>query len=139
MAVAGPAANLMIVLLCAVFVRVGIAFGTFVSPDSANFHRIVEAHGDGVWSAIAFMVSVLFSLNLMMACLNLIPLPPLDGSAAVVLGLNEDTARGYQHYLMSSHGLGMIGLLIAWQVFDVIYDPIFTIALNLLYPGASYG
>ena len=139
MAVAGPAANLIIVLLCAIAVRVGIALGTFVSPDSANFHRIVEANGDGAWSAIAFMISVLFSLNLMLACLNLIPLPPLDGSAAILLGLNEDTARRYQHYLMSSRAFGMIGLLIAWQVFDLIYDPIFTMALNLLYPGASYG
>ena len=68
-----------------------------------------------------------------------IPLPPLDGSAAVLLGLSEGTAHRYQQFLMSSHALGMIGLLVAWQVFDLLYDPIFTVALNLLYPGASYG
>jgi hypothetical protein len=33
----------------------------------------------------------------------------------------------------------IVGLLVAWQVFDLLYDPIFTVARNLLYPGASYG
>jgi Zn-dependent protease len=139
MAAAGPAANLTIVLLCAVAIRMGISAGVFESPDSAGFDHIVLAMSDGAWSGLAFMLSVLFSLNLMLACLNLIPLPPLDGSAVVLLGLSEETGRRYQHFLMSSHMLGMIGLIVAWQVFDLLYDPIFTAALNLLYPGASYG
>jgi len=57
----------------------------------------------------------------------------------VLLGLSEEAARRYQQLLMSSHAMGMMGLLVAWQVFDLLYDPIFTAALNLLYPGASYG
>jgi hypothetical protein len=30
-------------------------------------------------------------------------------------------------------------LLIAWKVFDPIFDPIFTFALGALYPGYKYG
>jgi len=139
MAIAGPAANLAIVLVCGFAIRLGIAAGTLSSPDSAGFDHIVLATSDGAWVGVAFILSVLFSLNLMLACLNMIPLPPLDGSAAVLLGLSETTARKYQELLMSSHAFGMMGLLVAWQLFDLLYDPIFTAALNVLYPGASYG
>jgi hypothetical protein len=31
-----------------------------------------------------------------------------------------------------------IGLLIAWRVFDAVFSPIFTLAVNLLYPGVTY-
>ncbi len=37
-----------------------------------------------------------------------------------------------------TNGAGFIGLVLAWQVFGPIFDPIFTAALNLLYPGAGY-
>jgi hypothetical protein len=57
----------------------------------------------------------------------------------VLLGMSEETGRRYQQVLMSSHMLGMLGLLVAWQLFDLLYDPIFTAALNMLYPGAGYG
>ena len=32
-----------------------------------------------------------------------------------------------------------IGLIIAWQVFDKVFQPLFIAAVNLLYPGVSYG
>ena len=85
-----------------------------------------------------FVLSVFFSLNLMLACLNMIPLPPLDGSAAMLLGLADDTARRYQQFLMTSQALGMMGLIVAWQVFDVVFDPVFWTVMNVLYPGVTY-
>ena len=139
MAVAGPAANLFLVVLAAIVIRTGMVIGVFAPPDSAGFDSIVASSWGGVWQGAAFVISVVFSLNLMLACLNMIPVPPLDGSAAVVLALSEETARKYQQLLRSSQAFGMMGLLIAWRLFDLLYDPIFTTALNLLYPGASYG
>jgi hypothetical protein len=32
----------------------------------------------------------------------------------------------------------MVGLLAAWMLFDRAFDPVFTLALNALYPGAGY-
>ena len=32
----------------------------------------------------------------------------------------------------------MAGLVAAWFLFDKLFDPIFTLALNVLYPGAGY-
>jgi hypothetical protein len=33
----------------------------------------------------------------------------------------------------------MVGLLIAWNVFGQMFSPIFLGAVNLLYPGLTYG
>jgi hypothetical protein len=32
----------------------------------------------------------------------------------------------------------MAGILAAWYLFDKVFDPIFSIALNVLYPGLGY-
>jgi hypothetical protein len=32
----------------------------------------------------------------------------------------------------------MAGLLAAWWLLDKAFEPVFTVALNVLYPGASY-
>ena len=139
MAIAGPASNLLIALLAVIAIHVGVAAGVFYPPDSASFDSIVGADAGGPWPGIAFGLSVFFSLNLMLACLNMIPLPPLDGSAAAVLLLSEESARQYQQLIVMSQSFSMIGLIVAWRVFDVVFDPIFWAAVNLIYPGVTYG
>ena len=138
MAVAGPASNLVICVASLLVIHAGVAAGVFYAPDSIGFSSIVATDLKGMWPAITFVLSVFFSLNLMMTCLNMIPLPPLDGSAAVLLLLGEEKARRYQEFLMTSHGFAMMGLFAAWQVFDVIFDPIFLVVVNLIYPGVTY-
>ncbi len=138
MAVAGPASNLLISLVCVVAIHIGVAGGVFYPPNSAGFESIVATDQGGMWPGVTFVLSVLFSMNLMMACLNMIPLPPLDGSAAVVLLLGDETGRRYQQFLMAS-SFGMVGLIVAWQVFDVAFDPLFWAVLNVMYPGVTYG
>ena len=139
MAVAGPAANLFISLLCVVAIHIGVAAGVFYPPDSAGFEAIVATDQGGVWPGITFLLSVFFSLNLMMAGLNMIPVPPLDGSAAILLALSEETGRRYQQFLMMTQGVGMIGMIVAWQVFDVVFGPVFWTVINVIYPGVTYG
>jgi len=48
-------------------------------------------------------------------------------------------ATKYQHFLWGNPTLGMVGMLAAWQAFDVVFDPIFWTIVNLIYPGVSYG
>jgi Zn-dependent protease len=81
---------------------------------------------------------VVFSLNLLLAVFNLLPLPPLDGSGAVPLLLSPSATARYQDFLWHNRGLGILGILIAWQLFNYVYDPVFLFAINLLYPGAGY-
>jgi Zn-dependent protease len=139
MALAGPGANLLLVLLAAIAIRVGHVAGVFEAPESVRFARVTAAADGGIWAAVAFVVSVFFSMNLVLASLNLLPLPPLDGSAAVPLFLSDSATGRYQDFLGRNPGLGVVGILLAWQVFDFVFDPVFLFAINLLYPGMTYG
>jgi len=138
MALAGPGANLMLVLLAGLAVHAGIAGHVFYQPASISFGKIVTDNGQGFWPGAAIMVGVFFSLNLLLAVLNLIPLPPLDGSAAVPLLLSDEATAKYQQALWNNPSVRVVGMLIAWQIFNPIFNPIFTFSLNLLYPGSHY-
>ena len=137
MSLAGPGANLALTLTCGVAIWIGVLLGELHAPASANFTQVVAAVNGGVWDSVAFVVSIFFTLNLILFLFNLFPLPPLDGSGALALLLPEDLARRVRNFL-SQPMLAFIGLLIAWRIFSPIFDPIFTLALNLLYPGAGY-
>ncbi len=138
MALAGPAANLGLVILAALLVRLGMAQGLFSAPESVRFGAITAADASALGSTAALVVSVFFSLNLVLLALNLIPLPPLDGSAAIGLLLPDEMTRRYQDLLQRSR-MGMFGILIAWWIFDAIFNPVFLLAVNLLYPEMRYG
>jgi Zn-dependent protease len=62
---------------------------------------------------------------------NLIPLPPLDGSA-VLSGLYPP-ARRLRDQLRASPSGGLIGLLVAWYGIRFIFPPVFGTALGWLY------
>ncbi|MEN6383644.1 MAG: site-2 protease family protein [Phycisphaerales bacterium] len=137
MALAGPAANLILVLIAASLIRLGLALGFFIPPESTTFSHITEATTGGFANALAILVSIMFMLNLVLFVFNLMPLPPLDGSSILPLILDERTAAMYKNF-MSTPGIALVGLIIAWQVFGFIFGPIHTLALNLLYPGLHY-
>jgi Zn-dependent protease len=138
MALAGPAANLLLMLLAAVLLRVGVAAGVFSAPESASFGHLVDTADTGLWPGLALMASVMFSLNLLLAAFNMLPLPPLDGSGAVPLLLSERSSRRYQQLLWGNPALGFLGFFLAWKVFDQLFPPIFLGAVNLLYPELGY-
>jgi hypothetical protein len=118
--------------------RGGEAAGVFAAPDRASFGHVADAAESGIWAGTAGMLGAFFSVNLLLAVLNLLPLPPLDGSAAVPLALSPEGGRRYQRFLWSSPMLGMIGMFTAWRLCDVVFEPIFFGAVSALYPGASY-
>ena len=138
MALAGPGANILLVILAGIAIRVGIMAGVFHPPESVNFDRIVAGAESGLWPAVAFFLSVTFALNLVLAALNLLPIPPLDGSAALPLFMSAGATRRYQEFMMRNAGLGLIGIFVAWQVFDQVFQPVFLLAVNLLYPDIRY-
>jgi Zn-dependent protease len=140
MALAGPGANLLIVILAGLALRLGAMAGVLYAPESVRFDHLAGATGGvAVWSTVAFLLSVFFSLNLVLACLNLIPLPPLDGSAAVPILLSEPAAARYQAFVMGQgRALSLIGIVVAWQIFDVIFNPIFVFAASFIFPGVDY-
>jgi Zn-dependent protease len=138
MALAGPAANFALVLLAALLLRAGVAAGLFFAPRSVHFGAVAGSDAGGLWPAVAFMLGVVFSSNLLLATFNLVPLPPLDGSGALPLLMSRDRARVYQEFVWANPQLAWFGFFVAWKLFDVIFDPLFLGAVNLLYPGVAY-
>ncbi|UCD52755.1 MAG: site-2 protease family protein [Phycisphaerales bacterium] len=138
MALAGPAANLVLILIAALLIRGGMLAGWFKAPQSVEtFEQITTAGAPGMANGAAILVSVLFSLNLILLVFNLLPLPPLDGSEIVTLFLDDSTAERYRA-VMGQPTAQMVGLIVAWHLIDFLLDPARLIALNLLYPGAGY-
>ena len=122
MALAGPAANFVIALLCWLGLKFGLAIGLFVPGMTGRFSEAVISLQPGVWSVVAILLSLGFSLNLLLGVFNLIPVPPLDGSALPLLFLSGEASSAYQR--ISRGGLALFGIIIAWQIFPRIYRPI---------------
>ena len=139
MALAGPGSNLLLVVVAWTLIRAGGWAGIFEAPSSVRFGQVIATHGSGWLAGVAFMIGAFFCMNLALAILNLIPLPPLDGSAAIPLLLSPSLTERYQQFLWTNPGLAIFGMLAAWRIFDVIFQPMFMAAVNLLFPGVRYG
>ena len=72
MALAGPLANLALVLVGAALIRLGLGLGLFVAPGTLGFAHVVDAVGGGWQTAAGVGVSILFTLNLLLFVFNLI-------------------------------------------------------------------
>lgn len=140
MALAGPGANLLLVLIAALLINLGVLAGVFRSPETIHFADVVAATAgsESLWGSAAYLLGAFFALNLLLLVFNLLPVPPLDGSGALVLIMPDHMVAGYQRLLWSHPQLSWIGIIIAWQVFDGLFDPIHTFAISVLYPGVYY-
>ena len=138
MAAAGPLANLTLVIIAVVIIRVGMLMGYFSAPETITFSNVTEAGELGWANSIAVLTSIMFTLNLVLFVFNLLPVPPLDGSCLMPLFLSDANAYKYKAFI-SQPGIMIVGLVIAWQCFDYIFEPIRLFAINLLYPGHHYG
>jgi Zn-dependent protease len=141
MSAAGPASNLMVATLAFAVLRVLLHSGTFVAPATINFSHLVEpvpgTPEGSLAYPLAFGLSVALNLNLLQFLFNLIPLPPLDGSG-ILQGLFPDSIGGFLKTLARNPVMSIVGLLVAWQVFDVLYRPVFDFLLRVLHPGHAY-
>lgn len=136
MALAGPVANFLLVALAALLIRIGVAAGAFTPPESATFSAVAVA-APGLLSGAATLLSILFSLNLVLGVFNLLPLPPLDGSAVLALVIPDRWSRAYLDFLRQPM-LALAGMLVAWRAFPYLFGPVHGLALNLLWPEVSY-
>jgi Zn-dependent protease len=134
MALAGPAANFLLVAIAMLAIRAGIAVRFFAAPERITFSQMVSAAGPGIAEGAATFVSIVFSLNLLLGAFNLIPVPPLDGSTAIGLILSEKGALRFSGWLREP-AFSFAGLIVAWRLFDYVAGPLFRIGLAALYWG----
>jgi Zn-dependent protease len=140
MALAGPGANLFLAVVVGLLVRIGMSGGLFEAPAAVHFKQITAAVGDpsGLGSGLALLLSLFFSMNLLLFLLNMIPLPPLDGSGALPLILPERWVVAYQG-IIHQPMVGLIGIVVVWNLIGEIFFPCLFFAIGLLYPGTQYG
>jgi Zn-dependent protease len=138
MAAAGPAANLLLVLVAGLLIRLGMASGTLGPPhrELLGFDHLAMATAP--WAeGLVPLVSILFSLNLILCLFNLMPLPPLDGSAVYPPLFGDDAARRFKALLRAQPALSLLGLVLAWKLFTPVFIPVYGFALALLYAGVG--
>ena len=129
-AAAGPAANLAIVLVSWAAIRVGVASGLFYAPSSVRFGEIVASDAGGVWPALALVLGVLFSLNLLLAVFNMIPVPPLDGGNVLLGVLPDSSARMVEQ--VRPYGILILYALMLTGALNAILGPLVGYARYLL-------
>jgi Zn-dependent protease len=135
MSLAGPGANLLLVLAASAVIWACIAAGVFAIPESVSGGQVAAATRDGVAASAAYLVSAFFTLNLILCLFNLLPLPPLDGAGALPLLLPERVALRVQEWMRQPF-LAIAGIVVAWNVFGPLFRAAFGAALGLLYPGS---
>jgi len=134
MSFAGPGANLLLTVLLFGIMWLGLSTDYFELPlGGMSLERLVVARGgatEGFGYAIARIISVLFSMNLILGVFNLIPLPPLDG-AGIVEGLVPPLAGVYR--MMREYPVWQfVGMIAAWKIAPSVIWPAFTFATDLL-------
>lgn len=115
-AMAGPASNFIMAILWAIIGRIGIELQTG-SPDIGQFL---------LYSGIAGV-----SINLILFVLNLLPIPPLDGSHVLSAFLPKRLAWQYNRIAPFGFFL-LLGLLILGFLAPILMGP-FTFFQHLIY------
>jgi Zn-dependent protease len=138
MSAAGPLANFTLALLAALTMRIGLAAGVFVPSPAFYTHMVGAAQPGGFMEGVAAAVSVLFSLNILLGMFNLIPIPPLDGYGILGLFVSHQGALRLQQWRFQIRTFAIIGLVLAWQVFDYVFPPVFAAAGRILYYGYRF-
>ena len=131
MSLAGPASNLLILFGTVILMRVGLWAHVFELPDFAGFSTIVIPATSGMWLFFAKFLSIFFSLNLLLAVFNLLPLPPLDGSGLILFFASKENAAKLFTFLRAPM-FTYVGISIAWQIIGPIMPAIRKFIVELL-------
>jgi Zn-dependent protease len=120
-ALAGPAVNIVMALLCSVILR------TVMTGLEGNVP-------DPYWTWIAVPLTLMLGygvvINVVLAVLNMIPIPPLDGSRVVSWMLPERTAAVYSR--LEPYGTLILMVLIMMGILGRIMTPVIRPLLSLL-------
>lgn len=135
---AGPGANLLLLLIAGIGMRVGLEAELFSAPNSIQFHSLVEPAGGSVtMRTLSILFSLLFIENLLLLIFNLIPIPPMDGSSALALFTPQHLVRKYRE-AFAAPMMPLIGLGIAWFLFAEFFDSAYLTAINIVYSGLEH-
>lgn len=115
-ALAGPATNLLLAVAMAVLLRGFLAVNPALS------------------STTEFIVKALYygaGINVGLACLNMLPIPPLDGSRVLAYFLPSDVAVRYMS--VERYGMVILIALMAVGLLDRVLLPVMRLCLEMLF------
>jgi len=118
---AGPGVNLIMAIAFAFFLRV-------VLPNIEGF--IPRSEWESIGLPIILMLGYGVLINVGLALLNLIPVPPLDGSRIVYWLLPDTMASAY--YRLERFGMLIILALFAFNILGYLIWPIMQPVLDIL-------
>jgi Zn-dependent protease len=134
MSLAGPGANFALAIIAGIIMRIGLTAGIFLPGATISSANIVEPASAGIATGAATILSVFFSLNLLLGCFNLLPIPPLDGFGVLGLFTDSEGAVKLLNLRMKMRGFGMLaGILIASRLLGYVYDPLLEKSIRLIY------
>ncbi|MBQ3934015.1 MAG: site-2 protease family protein, partial [Elusimicrobiaceae bacterium] len=118
-AFAGPAANLILVIISVLILKLVVMF----APNAALLMQV-------------FVYAIM--INLLLALFNLMPIPPLDGSKILARFLPIQIANKYMRF--ERYGMLLVIVLILIGAFEKIIVPVFYIIFNLIlsFVGGSF-
>jgi len=138
MAAAGPISNLVLLLITSLIIHLGIGIGIFnPHPFHVKISSLVLAAEPGQLEFLTKILSIMFSMNLILFIFNILPFPPLDGSGIPLIFLDDEKGKRYLE-LTRKPSYSIIGLFASWLLFGFLFIQIFIFAMNLLYPGGHY-
>ena len=116
---AGPGANILTAFGCGMILRMMNLFPGNLQTGSSLFGLFIT------------MVLYGMIINLVLACFNLIPIPPLDGSKVLMRFLPPR----YEYYMMQMQGMGMFLLIGIIMIGNIINVPILGL---IIHPFVSF-
>ena len=133
MSLAGPGANFLLAILAATIMAIGLSTGTF-QPETGASGGLVTAASSDLMAGAATILSVFFTLNLLLGCFNLLPIPPLDGFGVLGLFTDSEGQLRLQKLRMQLRGPWMlVGILLASRVLGYVYDPLLERGVRMIY------
>ena len=134
MAMAGPAANLVLAIISLWLLRLGLEWHVFLPLHAIHPGHLVIAASDGPMENLAHVLGIGFSLNLLLCIFNLLPIPPLDGSSIPLLILPHRLAVQCFDALRSPI-VQTIGFIVIYRTSTSWIAPLINDAGSILYYG----
>lgn len=115
MSFAGPLSHVAVAGVTGLFLTMGLTTGFFLPADGTEAFAIVMGTQGSLSWALAKLFNVMFLLNILLFLLNIIPVPPFDGSEVWYLFIRKEEDR--LRWRMNSNSYSLIGLLLGWWIF----------------------
>ncbi|MDZ4799836.1 MAG: hypothetical protein SGI92_16890 [Bryobacteraceae bacterium] len=128
MALAGPAANLLLAAIAAILLKVGI-FAGYLNTRGV----LGDDSGTAFSEAITIVLTALLFENLLLMTWNLLPIPPMDGFSALLLFVPGSKAASLLNFRSKIGMFFPITLLVISRFFWNVFGPFYATVNHILF------